>query len=521
MDLTAQERSLLAWTASELERVLTAPVNQLRSKELQLRKAMLVFRDTKVAAVPAALLASWRTKLPSELKPEQREWVAMERVLHPDLYSTKLTPAVPTHWTKDKLLSLIQTPEEQISILPPKERHVRDLLWHYDNVFCLELITPKAVPVSHHAVNHTQQGMKVEVDIDLRCRLVQQELDRAMANPNDMMDSSILHSAPQRFPTQVLRLELEKELDRLLLSQLYERETAEWKALAASLDKTDDGDSSDSDPEAQIARLAKAKAAGKPQSGTKKATKPSFQKQKRAIQDTVVSSATCLTALRSGGGAVSFRKMDLFGELTMECRVWEKHLRLRAVDTELHAAYNWPGDHFETVALHGFTQMQQTEKVKAALTREQNTLVAQLVANEVMEDMLEFMLEGWVFGERESHTLASDPDELKDMNEAKAKFGTPFDKWTPIEVDAQATQRRGKAVQAGSAVATVLNETEQALKFGLFCMTLMYFRGLSLLQKQKNVWNTHASKPPPPTNKLDKPSLLQGERARQANRQRY
>ncbi|RLO09390.1 hypothetical protein DYB28_003866, partial [Aphanomyces astaci] len=372
MDLTAQERSLLAWTASELERVLTAPVNQLRSKELQLRKAML------------------------------REWVAMERVLHPDLYSTKLTPAVPTHWTKDKLLSLIQTPEEQISILPPKERHVRDLLWHYDNVFCLELVTPKAVPVSHHAVNHTQQGMKVEVDIDLRCRLVQQELDRAMANPNDMMDSSILHSAPQRFPTQVLRLELEKELDRLLLSQLYERETAEWKALAASLDKTDDGDSSDSDPEAQIARLAKAKAAGKPQSGTKKATKPSFQKQKRAIQDTVVSSATCLTALRSGGGAVSFRKMDLFGELTMECRVWEKHLRLRAVDTELHAAYNWPGDHFETVALHGFTQMQQTEKVKAALTREQNTLVAQLVANEVMEDMLEFMLEGWVFGERES-----------------------------------------------------------------------------------------------------------------------
>ncbi|RHZ03545.1 hypothetical protein DYB31_013400 [Aphanomyces astaci] len=118
-------------------------------------------------------------------------------------------------------------------------------------------------------------------------------------------------------------------------------------------------------------------------------------------------------------------------------------------------------------------------------------------------------------------TLASDPDELKDMNEAKAKFGTPFDKWTPIEVDAQATQCRGKAVQAGSAVATVLNETEQALKFGLFCMTLMYFRGLSLLQKQKNVWNTHASKPPPPTNKLDKPSLLQGERARQANRQRY
>ncbi|RQM22020.1 hypothetical protein B5M09_014019, partial [Aphanomyces astaci] len=109
--------------------------------------------------------------------------------------------------------------------------------------------------------------------------------------------------------------------------------------------------------------------------------------------------------------------------------------------------------------------------------------------------------------------------ELKDMNEAKAKFGTPFDKWTPIEVDAQATQRRGKVVQAGSAVATVLNETEQVVKFGLFCMALMYFRELSLLQKQKNVWNSHVSKPP--SSKHNKPSLLQGERTRQANHQRY
>ncbi|ETV92340.1 hypothetical protein, variant 1 [Aphanomyces invadans] len=632
MELTAQEKALLTWTAPDLERVLTAPVNQLRSKELQLRKTMLVFRDTKVSAVPAALLASWRTKAPGDLKPEQREWVAVERVLHPDLYSSKLAPAIPTHWTKEKLLALIQTPEEQISILPPKERHLRDLMWHYDNAYCVEVVAPKTVPVTYHAIAHNQQGMKVEVDVDMRCRLVQQELDRAMSNPNDMMDSAILHSAPQRFPTHVLRLELEKELDRLLLAQLYEREVAEWNALAASLDIPEhDGDSSDSDPEADIARLAKA--AAKQPSGAKK-PKPSFQKQKRALQDalvpktieqeqlqlereqlgpngcmackstpctwipylgdrvatiehrvhllqdeiervkrskeSIVSSTMCLAAVRSGGGAVALRKMDLFAELTLECRVWEKHLRLRAIDTELHATYNWPGDHFETVALHGFTQMQQTEKVKAALTREQNSLVAHLVSYEVMEDILEYMLEGWVFGERESHrkvqgyvpsvythgpltvhtlrsmaslrpdTLAADATDLKDITDAKAKFGTPFEKWTPIEVDAQAAQRRGKAVQAGtsvarcvdhdgerwvdedrslgSSVATVLNETEQALKFGLFCMTLMYFRGLSLLQKQKKAWNTqasHTTKDAP-----IKPTALQVERSKQAARQR-
>ncbi len=45
--------------------------------------------------------------------------------------------------------------------------------------------------------------------------------------------------------------------------------------------------------------------------------------------------------------------------------------------------------------------------------------------------------------------MASEAKELKDINDAKAKFGTPVEKWTPIEVDAQAGQRQGKAVKEG------------------------------------------------------------------------
>ena len=60
-----------------------------------------------------------------------------------------------------------------------------------------------------------------------------------------------------------------------------------------------------------------------------------------------------------GGGEVKLRKPDLFLELTAECRIWEKHQRLRAVDVELHATFNWPEEFFQTTALHGFTQMQQ------------------------------------------------------------------------------------------------------------------------------------------------------------------
>ncbi|KAH9064673.1 hypothetical protein Ae201684P_003460 [Aphanomyces euteiches] len=612
MELTTMEKTLLAWTPDELNRILTVPVNQLRNKELQLRKIMLSYRDTKISGVPEALLASWRTKSPEELKPEQREWVALERILHPELYSNQLQPVIPSPWTKEKLISLIQTPEEQIAMLAPKERQIYDLVWHYDKVFCENTVAPSVIPMTHHPVAHNQQGIKVEVDIDMRCRLVLQELDRAISNPNDMMDSSILHSAPQRFPTKVLRLELEKELDRLLLAQLYEREDAAWKAIASTLDKKgDDAESSDSDLEAQIARQAKAKST---KSTSDKKAKPSFQKQKRAIQDAlipktieqeqlelerkqlgpggcmacktnpckwepyladrlpsielrikvlqdeiervkrskeaIVSSTVCLTAVRANNGAtaISFRKMDLFLELTNEAKAWEKHIRLRAVDTELHATYNWTESHIQTVALHGFTQMQQTEKVQAALTREQSTLVAQLVTVEVIEDILEYMLEGWHFGERESqrkvqgyvpsiykdgpltvHALRSisklqqDPlicekAQVEEENALKAKFGTPFESWTPLEVDAQQTSGE-KAVQPGSTVSKVLNETEQALKFGLFCLTLMYFRGLSLLQKQKKTWNVKAAASKT-AKKENTPTLLQIERSNRQHRQR-
>ncbi len=96
------------------------------------------------------------------------------------------------------------------------------------------------------------------------------------------------------------------------------------------------------------------------------------------------------------------RKPDLFIELTSECRMWQFHLQLRAVDTELHACFNAASDTFETVTLHGFTQVQKTTQVKAALGREQHRLVAQVVAHEILDDMLEGMLEGWVFGEHNS-----------------------------------------------------------------------------------------------------------------------
>ncbi|ETP45177.1 hypothetical protein F442_08372, partial [Phytophthora nicotianae P10297] len=72
--------------------------------------------------------------------------------------------------------------------------------------------------------------------------------------------------------------------------------------------------------------------------------------------------------------------------------------------------------------------------------------------------------------------------------------GLPSDKWKSIEVEAFQVNRTKKAVQKDSELEKPLTETENALKFGLFCMTLMYFRGLFLLKKQKTVWSVSAAK---------------------------
>ena len=72
-----------------------------------------------------------------------------------------------------------------------------------------------------------QDAVVVETDLDARCRQLQDEMDKAINNSNSHMNSAVLHGGvEQRYPTTVLRLELERELDCLLREQVYKRERA-------------------------------------------------------------------------------------------------------------------------------------------------------------------------------------------------------------------------------------------------------------------------------------------------------
>lgn len=60
----------------------------------------------------------------------------------------------------------------------------------------------------------------LHADSDKRLRALQLEMDRVSHNSNPVTKSCALHIAPQQYPTNTLRLELEKELDRLLREQV-------------------------------------------------------------------------------------------------------------------------------------------------------------------------------------------------------------------------------------------------------------------------------------------------------------
>lgn len=337
--LTKDEEQLAVLSHVEVDRIMKAPWNLLERKEIQIRKIVTKFRDDSGGSSskkrcdnvpPSSMVALLRSQKTTELTNEEREWRLYDQLLNPSYYpvnSKKLAEEmrsviatsggphgalppevkIPANLTREDLVAALNTPDEELFKLSSDHLCGRTLLLKYDPQLSVNLVEAARIQYSQSA-----QVEVVETDIDARCRLVYQELQRAIANTrNELMDSYVLHSTLQRFPTKVLRLELEKELDRLLISQVVEREEFELrtflvgggatkKALgtAAKHQQTGGAESdsvsdSDSDEEAQIAREAKAQRraklgakAGKNAKVRGKALKQkSIQKQRREIKD--------------------------------------------------------------------------------------------------------------------------------------------------------------------------------------------------------------------------------------------
>lgn len=115
----------------------------------------------------------------------------------------------------------------------------------------------------------------------------------------------------------------------------------------------------------------------------------------------VVESVVPLSA-RTGGN-IMFRRSELIEELSSELKRLRCMLKLHQIDDELHHANRTTREYTECTALHGYQTLLWSHDAKIALAREHNRLVARIVAIDIIDDVLAWMLEGWYFGERQSN----------------------------------------------------------------------------------------------------------------------
>ena len=184
-------------------------------------------------------------------------------------------------------------------------------------------------------------------------------------------------------------------------------------------------------------------------------------------------------------------RKDLLERLSEELRKEQRRERLALVDAELHDAHATTKAFIETKALHGFRQVQWTENVKIALDGERKRLEAEDVAYETVEGILDWMLAGWYFGE----VATCEPEKTKDFEDSyvltnfhgngRADRGDPREKWLQIAEQSRRAQARRFAVDEVHEVKTKLEDTENVLRFGLFLLTMMYFRAMNLLKKSR------------------------------------
>jgi hypothetical protein len=224
------------------------------------------------------------------------------------------------------------------------------------------------------------------------------------------------------------------------------------------------------------------------------------------------------------GGGTAYDRQDLLDELVYEVHEIERRIHLNHIDQELHDCYQTRNEYVEVKYLHGYSSVLWTNNARKALNARQERLIAMNISREIVDDILDYMLEGWYFGERESnyHMIGYVPSVKRDeggggmmrsgqeqvqavgLSVAKAKQryenqlkgivsfesmrGELEEKLMPIEKKKRQRAEDRRVAKEGTDYHHRLNETEQTLKFGLFILTFMYFRAMAFVKREQRSW---------------------------------
>jgi hypothetical protein len=263
---------------SEIHRIKSTPFDQLRRKEDKDIKHLLLkyhdralptedadadadvygTADNDAAAIAAtktvnrgALAAKTRSKSPELYSKADHEWQSIDVIIHPDEWNWRYGGRKPPvfslrqssdawtcPFTRDEILAIWQStcnPTSDKHLTNADQRRTYSLLMRYNGAFqdhsssnSGQRDTEETGPRYRYSTRLRLQADindgSSNIDVDDQCHLIQAELDRAIFCRDDFLVSSILNGTPQRYPTHILRLELERELDRLLIDQTLRRE---------------------------------------------------------------------------------------------------------------------------------------------------------------------------------------------------------------------------------------------------------------------------------------------------------
>ena len=215
----------------------------------------------------------------------------------------------------------------------------------------------------------------------------------------------------------------------------------------------------------------------------------------RMAEDKDVITSIVPLSVKKGGSTV-FRRAELIFDLESELKHERFLLRLTKVDQEFHMACATSKPHIECEALHRYKTMLWTTDAREALEAEHGRNVARLVSEQIVEGILDWMLQGWHFGEYErledqkgGLKESAAGDELREQREREAREAEEdrVAAFTlPPGVEGSAWNPTGeKVVKPGGIHDLKIRDMEKAARFGLFTLTLMYFRSAHVLRQQK------------------------------------
>lgn len=226
-------------------------------------------------------------------------------------------------------------------------------------------------------------------EIDSKCKIVLAEIDRCKTTEK-YIESSVLHSVPQTFVPNELRVDLEAELDRLLTEQIL-REECLPATTASATERLEDNASTAHDPDVCLACTGHCTWNPVCDANILSQRRKELYRELKSCEKSTAKTVQSIVARTAhNGGETKFTRKDLIIELSDEIHEIDSRLKLARIDEELHRTFACTNESVTIRSIHGYDMTVKRRDGILALEHEHNRHVAGLVSREIVDKILEW-----------------------------------------------------------------------------------------------------------------------------------